>query len=261
MSHLIDTHTHLFVEEFDDERDAVVARALEAGVKHLCLPCINASSVAAINSMCDKYPGVCHPMIGLHPTDVADDYKEQLDSLYSLLQQDERYIAVGEVGLDFYWDTTYSNQQVEAFEQQISWAREANLPLVIHSRNAFNELYRVMDGHRDSMLSGIFHCFSGTVEEAEALLTFPGFMLGIGGALTYKKSTLPTVLAGAVPLNRIVLETDSPYLAPVPHRGRRNESAYVVEVVKALASIYGMSYDEVAAITTANAMQVFNKIS
>lgn len=261
MSQLIDTHTHLFVEEFDNERDAVVARALDAGVKHLCLPCINVSSVAAINSMCDKYPGVCHPMIGLHPTDVADDYKEQLDYMYTMLQQDRRYIAVGEVGLDFYWDTTYSNQQVEAFEQQISWAREANLPLVVHSRNAFNELYRIMDTHRNDSLSGIFHCFSGTVEEAEALLTFPGFMLGIGGVLTYKKSTLPAVLAGVVPLNRIVLETDSPYLAPVPHRGRRNESAYVVEVVKALASIYDMSFDEVAAITTANARQVFNKIS
>lgn len=260
MIELIDTHTHLFVEEFDEDRDAAVVRALEAGVGHLCLPCIDISSVESIDAMCKRYPGVCHSMIGLHPTDVKDDYKEQLAQMYNLLDCNDDYIAIGEVGLDFYWDRTYEQQQVEAFEKQIEWAIERRLPLVIHSRNSFDRLYSIMYSHRSDELTGIFHCFSGNVDEASALLEFPGFMLGVGGVLTYKKSTLPQVLATAVPLERIVLETDSPYLAPVPYRGRRNESSYVVEVAKFLANLYNTSFETVAAITTANARKIFTRI-
>ena len=260
MIQLIDTHSHLFVKEFDDDRDAAVERALAAGVRHICLPCIDASSIEPIDAMCNAHPGVCHPMIGLHPTDVDDDYREQLALMRNRLMADECYIAVGEVGLDFYWDDSRKEQQIEVFEQQIGWAMEKRLPLVIHSRSAFEQLYKIMSAHSGDGLTGIFHCFSGTADEAQALLGFPGFMLGIGGVVTYKKSTLPQVLLQAVPLERIVLETDAPYLSPVPHRGRRNESAYVVEVARFLAQLYGVTFEEVAAVTTQNALKVFKAI-
>lgn len=260
MIQLIDTHSHLFVKEFDEDRAAAVERALAAGVAHICLPCIDASSIEPIDAMCRDYPGVCHPMIGLHPTDVGDDYREQLALMHSRLISCDSYIAVGEVGLDFYWDDSRKQQQIEAFETQIGWAKEKNLPLVIHSRSAFDELYRVMSAHRNDGLTGIFHCFSGTADEARALLEFSGFMLGIGGTVTYKKNTLPQVLLEAVPLERIVLETDAPYLSPVPYRGRRNESAYVAEVARFIAQLYCVSFDEVARVTTANAKKVFASI-
>ncbi len=260
MINYIDTHTHLFVEEFDDDRDAAVARAREAGVNCLCLPSINAASIAPIMRMCDKYPDVCYPMIGLHPTDVADDFREQLKQMHSLLRSNNNFIAIGEVGLDFYWDDTRKEQQIEAFETQIEWAASTELPLVIHSRSAFESIRYIMEKHREQKLTGIFHCFSGTADEARALLSFHGFMLGIGGTLTYKKSTLPQILAEAVPLDRIVLETDSPYLAPVPKRGRRNESAYIPHIASHLAAIYNCSQEEIARITTANALKVFTKI-
>lgn len=257
----IDTHTHLFVSEFDEDRDTAVTQAVKAGVGRLCLPCINTSSIAPIMAMCDKYPGTCYPMIGLHPTDVADDYREQLQTMYNTLQNNNRFIAIGEVGLDFYWDDTRKEQQIEAFERQIEWAATLGLPLVIHSRSAFDTIYNIMEQHRSKALTGIFHCFSGSIEEARALLSFPGFMLGIGGTVTYKKSTLPQVLKEIVPLDRIVLETDSPYLAPVPKRGRRNESAYIPYIAEFLSNIYCCDESEIARITTENALRVFTKIN
>ena len=260
MIEYIDTHTHLFVEEFDDDRDAAVARAIEAGVGRLCLPCIDASSIAPIMEMCDRYPTVCYPMIGLHPTNVADDYREQLKKMHTALKENNRFIAIGEVGLDFYWDDTRKEQQIEAFETQIEWAAAEGLPLVIHSRSAFESICDVMEKHQEQQLTGIFHCFSGTTDEARTLLGYPGFMLGIGGTLTYKKSTLPAVLAEAVPLERIVLETDSPYLSPVPKRGGRNESAYIPYIANHLAKIYNCSTEDVARITTENALKIFKKI-
>lgn len=260
MIDFVDTHTHLFVEEFDGDRDAAVLRAIEAGVRRLCLPCIDLSSVVPMLQMCERHAGVCFPMMGLHPTEVADDYLCRLEQMHSLLASDDRFIAVGEVGIDLYWDTSRKAQQLDAFERQIIWARNKRLPLVIHSRNAFGELYATMDRHRGEGLTGVFHCFSGTADEARSLLGFDGFMLGIGGALTYKKSTLPATLAKAVPLERIVLETDSPYLAPVPHRGKRNESAYVPRVAEFLAGIYGVTMEHIADVTTANAERIFKKI-
>ena len=260
MVQLIDTHSHLFVKEFDEDREAAVGRAIEAGVTHICLPCIDASSIEPIDAMCKAYPGVCLPMMGLHPTDVKEDYREQLALMHGRLVSDDSYIAVGEVGLDFYWDDNRKMQQIESFKMQIGWAKEKSLPLVIHSRSAFEELYDVMSAYRNDGLTGIFHCFSGSADEARALLEFPGFMLGVGGAVTYKKSTLPQVLLEAVPLERIVLETDAPYLSPVPYRGRRNESAYVAEVARFIAQLYGVSFEEVARITTENARRVFVSI-
>ena len=256
MISFVDTHTHLFVQEFDGDRNAAVQRALEAGVTRLCLPSITEESIPAIMAMCEEFPGVCYPMIGLHPTELGDDYKAVLDRMYARLKSDNRYIAVGEVGLDFYWDDTRKREQFEAFDTQIEWAHETGLPLAIHSRSAFDELYDMMEAHRGKGLTGVFHCFSGSEDEARKLLSFDGFSLGIGGVVTYKKSTLPAVLAN-VPLERIVLETDSPYLPPVPFRGKRNESAYVPYIAEFLAGVYGCSVEEVARVTTGNAERLF----
>ena len=259
MIEFIDTHTHLFEPEFAEDREAVVQRAVEAGVKTLCLPCITEASLSRMEEMCERFPGICYPMIGLHPTELGDDYQVVLDRMYKDLIGNDRYIAVGEVGLDFYWDDTRKKEQLDAFRQQIEWAAETGLPLAIHSRSAFEDLYNVMEEYRSKGLTGVFHCFSGDADEAQKMLSFDGFYLGIGGVVTYKKSTLPSVLAD-VPLERVVLETDSPYLAPVPRRGKRNESSYIPFVAQKLAEIYGCSVEEVAAVTTENARRLFPKI-
>ena len=260
MIEFVDTHTHLFEPEFNDDRGSVVERAVEAGVRTLCLPCINHTSLERIADMCKRYRGVCYGMVGLHPTELGDDYAGVLDAMYNCLQKDDSVIAVGEVGLDFYWDDSRKKEQIDVFIKQIEWASEFGLPLAIHSRSAFDELYSTMDSCRGKGLSGVFHCFSGTGEEARKLLSFDGFYLGIGGVLTYKKSLLPEVLKN-VPLERIVLETDSPYLSPVPYRGKRNESAYIPYVADFLATVYGKSVEEVAAVTTANARCLFPKLA
>ena len=260
MIEFVDTHTHIFTTEFDADRAGAVQRAKEAGVGTLCLPAINEQSLPALMALCDAYPGICHPMIGLHPTELGDDSNAVLDRMYGLLKADDRFIAIGEVGLDFYWDDTRKEEQKNVLRRQIEWALETELPLVIHSRSAFDELYAIMDEYRGRGLSGVFHCFSGTDDEARKLLSFDGFYLGIGGVVTYKKSTLPDVLK-SVPLERVVLETDSPYLAPVPKRGRRNESAYVPYVADFLSTIYGCDVEHIAAVTTQNARNLFPKIA
>lgn len=260
MTEFVDTHTHLFTSEFDGDRDAVVQRALDAGVAALCLPAINEGAIEPMLAMCDAYPGICYPMMGLHPTDVEKGYLDVLDRMYALLKSSDRFIAVGEVGLDFYWDDTMKREQQDAFRRQVEWASELNLSLAIHSRSAFDELYAIMDEYRGRGLHGVFHCFSGSEDEARKLLSFDGFYLGIGGVVTYKKSTLPAVLS-AVPLERVVLETDSPYLAPVPQRGKRNESSYIPHIAAFLADIYGCTVEDVAAVTSENARKLFPKIA
>ena len=260
MIEFVDTHTHLFTTEFDVDRPAAVQRAIDAGVGTLCLPAINEESLLPLLAMCDAFPGVCYPMIGLHPTELGEDYNAVLDRMYGMLSSDSRFVAIGEVGLDFYWDDTRKREQEEAFRRQIEWAAESSLPLAIHSRSAFNELYSIMDDYRGHGLRGVFHCFSGCDDEACKLLSFDGFYLGIGGVVTYKKSTLPDVLK-RVPLERVLLETDSPYLAPVPMRGKRNESSFVPHVANFLAGIYGCTVEEVAAVTTSNARALFTKIA
>ena len=267
MYNIIDTHGHLFVEEFDDDRAEVMRRAREAGITHILMPNIDMASIKPMLQVCGEFPDLCYPMLGLHPTEVKEDYRLVLDEMKGLLCRhrvgdgNSPFIAIGEVGLDFYWDDTRKEQQIEAFERQIEWAAATGLPLVIHSRSAFDALYEVMERHRNKSLTGIFHCFSGSAEEARALLGFPGFMLGIGGTVTYKKSTLPQVLKEAIPLERIVLETDSPYLAPVPKRGRRNESAYIPHIAEFLSNIYCCDESEIARITTENAKKAFTKIN
>ena len=256
MNRFVDTHTHLFVEEFNDDRAAVVERAIEAGVTKLCLPCITSESIAPIMAMCESHPGVCFPMVGLHPTEIGDDYAHQLQTMRALLDSNDKIIAVGEVGIDLYWDTTYRDRQIEVFETQIAWAREKQLPLVIHSRNAPDDLYDTLVRCNAQDLTGVFHCFSGDVAEMQRLSAFEGFMFGIGGVVTYKKSTLPEVVA-ALPLERILLETDSPYLAPVPRRGKRNESSYIPYIAERVAEIHNTTVERVAAVTTANAERLF----
>ena len=193
-------------------------------------------------------------MIGLHPEEVKTDYQSQLDQMLAMLETNPTlFTAIGEVGLDFYWDETYRKEQIDAFEQQIEWAVRFDMPLMIHARNAFQELTEMMETHRNENLKGVFHCFTGTEDEARKLLTFEGFKLGIGGVLTFKKSTLPQVLKNAVPLSRIVVETDAPYLAPVPHRGKRNESAFIIEIIKRLTEIYACNWENIAIETQKNA--------
>lgn len=253
----IDTHSHIYGEEFDEDRDAVVQRAVEAGAVKILLPNIDANSVGPMLALCDDYPDLCLPMMGLHPTELPDDPQPLLQQMERMLATG-RFIAVGEVGVDLYWDASRREEQMEVLRQQAEWSIRYKLPLVIHSRSAHAELMEVLSPLKDQLCGGIFHCFGGTEEEARELLTFPGFVLGIGGVVTFKKSTLPAVLKDNVPLDRIVVETDAPYLAPTPHRGKRNETAYVPLVIEKLAAIYDTTPEEVAHITTHTAKSLFN---
>lgn len=252
----IDTHSHLFLEEFTDDLPLVIQRAKAAGVSRIYMPNIDCSTIKPLLDTVARYPGYCFPMIGLHPTSVNEGFREELNVMRKMLEQPNPFVAIGEVGMDLYWDQTYLKEQLEAFDTQIQWAAEYQLPLVIHSRDSFQEVYQVMRRQEDKKLKGIFHSFTGTREEAEKLLQFEGFCLGINGVVTFKKSTLPEVLKN-VPLERIVLETDSPYLTPAPNRGKRNESANVRDTLLKLAVIYQSSPEEVAEITTRNALKIF----
>lgn len=258
---MIDTHSHIYEPVFDADREEVVMRARQAGVECILLPNINAQSIGQMLDMCRRNPGYCFPMLGLHPEDIGEDYVQVLADMKALLDAPGHpYVAIGEVGLDYYWDKSKVKEQDEVFRTQIEWAIEYRLPLMIHCRSAHRRLVETMSEYRDEALSGVFHCFGGTAEEALELLQFPGFMLGIGGVVTYKNSPLPKTLQ-SVPLERIVLETDAPYLTPVPYRGKRNESAYVVEVLRKVAYIYNVSEQEAESVTNSNAKRVFQLIN
>lgn len=253
---LIDTHSHLFLEEFTEDLPQVMERARNAGVSYIFMPNIDSTTIDSMMSVCNAYSGFCYPMIGLHPTSVNESYERELAIVYERLSAPNNFIAIGEIGLDLYWDKTFLKEQLVAFEKQIEWALEFNLPIVIHSREAFDYIYKVMEPYKNTALSGVFHSFTGTQEEADRLLEFEGFMLGINGVVTFKKTTLPETLL-TVPLERIVLETDSPYLTPVPNRGKRNESAYVKDTLNKVAEIYRMTDEYVAEVTSENALKVF----
>lgn len=270
MLSFIDTHCHLDGEEFAADRDEVVTRARAAGVSKILVPAIDLKSCQSVLDVCRQYPDYCYPMFGLHPEEVRADWRQQLDSLGTVLSESLQTkthsepfplspIAIGEVGLDYYWSREFEQEQLEAFEEQVRWSVETRLPLMIHCRKAQNEMVAILRRYADDLSGGVFHCFTGNEIEARELLQFNRFVLGIGGVLTFKKSNLPQTLA-VVPLNRIVLETDAPYMAPVPHRGQRNEPAFVFEVLRKLAEVYGVSEDEVARQTTANVFEVFKKI-
>lgn len=256
---MIDTHSHIYGEEFKEDIEDVLLLAEQAGVEKIFLPNINVHTLQPMLSLCQRHPDFLYPMLGLHPTDLTADYVRDLDFLESRLQPEHPYIAIGEVGLDYYWSQEFYEEQQTAFRRQIEWAIDYHLPLMIHTRSAHRELVTIMNDYRHAGLSGVFHCFGGSLEEAQELLSFEGFVLGIGGVLTYKKSTLPEVLRH-VPLSRIVLETDAPYLAPVPYRGKRNESSFVVETMRFLSNIYNVGEDEVESVTNATVKRIFSNI-
>ena len=221
------------------------------------VPAIDLKSVDTVLRVCRDNSGFAYPMIGLHPEEVKEDWQEQLHAMRQMLQDSHPFIAIGEVGLDYYWSREYADEQLEAFEEQVKWSIETRLPLMIHCRKAQNEMVALLRKYKDQLPGGVFHCFTGNVHEAEELMTFPRFVLGIGGVSTFKSSHLREDLPAAVPLDRIVRETDSPYMAPVPLRGQRNESAFLPHVIKTLAASYGVSEDEVAQTTTRTALAVF----
>lgn len=253
---IIDTHIHLDGEEFADDIDDVVARAKQAGVSRMLLPAIDYNTTEAVAAVAQRFDGYALPMIGLHPEEVKADWREVLARLRPKVGKP--FVAIGEVGLDFYWSREFESQQLEAFEEQVKWSVETRLPLMIHCRKAQNEMVGIMKKYKTELPGGVFHCFTGNEKEAEQLLDFPNFVLGIGGVLTFKKSNLPTVLATSVPIDRIVLETDAPYMAPVPMRGKRNESSYLVHVVAKMAEAYGVAAEDIERITTATAERVFS---
>lgn len=267
---IVDTHTHLDGEEFDEDRSEVILRAKEAGVGMVFLPAIDVKTSEAVLKLSHEYPGYAYPMVGLHPEEVKADWKEQLKKIEAILDEHltavdglngikykSDYIAIGEIGLDFYWSREFEKEQLEAFEKQVEWSCETGLPLMIHCRKAQNEMLHILRKWKDKLPGGVFHCFTGNQQEAKELLEYDNFVLGIGGVSTFKSSHLREDLPAAVPLERIVLETDSPYMAPVPYRGKRNESAFVVQVMKTLATAYGVSEEEVAKVTNQNVERVF----
>ena len=254
-----DTHTHLDGEEFKADLPDVIGRAKAQGVGRVLVPAIDLKSVDTVLAVCRQFPGYAFPMIGLHPEEVKADWETQLRQLKARFTE-ASFIAIGEVGLDFYWDRTFEREQLLAFEAQVEWAVEKQLPLMIHCRKAQNELLHILKRYEKELSGGVFHCFTGNQKEAEQLLKFDRFALGIGGVLTFKSSHLREDLPAVVPLERIVLETDSPYMAPVPHRGERNESAFVRLVLEKLAEVYGVSAEEVAQTTEENVRRIFTKI-
>lgn len=254
LPHIIDTHAHIYLDEFNSDMSAMLERAREAGVGRIYMPGISSAEIPNLLQTEAGHPELCAAMMGLHPCYVGDDYKGELDIVADWLSK-RSFAAVGEVGLDFHWDLTHVEAQREAFSTQAGWAAELGLPVVIHSRKSTDACIEIIRGLQDGRLKGIFHCFSGTVEEAKEIIDL-GFYLGIGGVLTYKNGGLAPVIE-AVGLDRLVLETDAPYLTPVPFRGKRNEPAHLKLVGQRLSEIAGLPYAEVAAITTRNARAVF----
>ncbi len=249
-----DTHTHLYVEQFEEDRDLVVKRALDAGVSRLFVPAIDASYFPAMFDLEKKYPEQVFLMAGLHPTHVKGNYKEELDKISNIMNRHQFY-GIGEIGIDLYWDKTFIKEQQEAFKTQINWAKEKNLPIVIHCRDAFDEIFEVLDDVKDEKLFGIFHCFTGDLEQAKKAVSY-NMKLGIGGVVTFKNGKIDKFL-DQIPLKDIVLETDAPYLAPTPFRGKRNESSYLLKVAEKMAEIYQVNKGEIARITTQNSKEVF----
>ena len=251
---ITDTHTHLYSEQFDDDRNAMMQRAKNAGVSRFFIPAIDSSYSKSMFQLEKDFPEEVFLMMGLHPTSVNENYLEELAHVKNWIDKRDFY-AIGEIGIDLYWDKSFLKQQQEAFKTQIQWAKEKKLPIVIHCRDAFDEIFDVLESEKSANLYGIFHCFTGTKEQAEKAI-FYNMKLGIGGVVTFKNGKIDQFL-NEIDIKHIVLETDSPYLAPIPYRGKRNESSYITEVIDKLATIYGLSFDEIAAITTQNSKNIF----
>jgi TatD DNase family protein len=251
---LIDTHCHLYLPEFADDRAAMMERAFAEGIESFCFPAIDSAVIDDMLALEAAYPGKCHAMMGLHPCSVKENWEAELAIVADWLAK-RRFVAVGEIGLDYYWDKSFAEQQLAAFHRQTEWALQYDIPIVIHSREAMDDCIAVVKTHQQGRLKGIFHCFSGTYEQARQIIDL-GFYLGIGGVLTYKNAGMAPVLA-QIGLEHLVLETDAPYLSPVPMRGKRNESSYIKYVLQRLAEVKECPADEVARITTANAEKIF----
>ena len=252
---LIDTHIHLYLPEFDTDRDEMVNRSITAGVEKLLMPNIDIHSVEPMLSAADRYKEICYPMIGLHPTSVKTDYKSQLNELETIASK-HKFIAIGETGIDLFWDKSYMTQQIEAFRRQVEFAIRSELPVVIHSRDSIREVFSVLNEFRGEKLKGVFHAFSGDLKDAENVKEL-GFKVGIGGPLTFRNSQLDKIIK-EIGCEHVILETDSPYLAPVPFRGKRNESSYICIINKKLAEVLEITEEESAAITFENSCRLFN---
>jgi TatD DNase family protein len=256
MSFLIDTHAHLYAEEFTEDLSEMMQRGNDVGLRAILLPNIDVSSIEPMEKLAAEYPQ-CIQMMGLHPTYVKENWEEELKTIEEkLFANPGQYCAVGEIGMDLYWDKTFLEEQKQVFRTQIRWAKELNLPIAIHVRKAFDELFEIMDQEWTPELRGVFHCYTGSIEQVKKILKYKQFYFGIGGVLTYKNAGLQEVLPH-IPLNRLVLETDAPYLSPVPHRGKRNESSYVAEVAGKMVDILGISMDEIKKATSQNAIELF----
>ncbi|MBS2210436.1 TatD family hydrolase [Carboxylicivirga mesophila] len=252
---MIDTHSHIYLSDFDTDREEVVEKARVAGVEKILLPNVDIETIEAMHQLEAMYEGYCLAMMGIHPTSIGADYKQLLKQARSFIDRRD-YIAIGEIGIDLYWDKTYKVEQMDAFEQQIIWAKDKGLPIVIHCRDAFPEVFEVVEKQLDESLFGVFHSFGGNEAEAARILEYKSFMLGINGVVTFKNTNLREVLKG-VPLNKVVLETDAPYLAPVPKRGKRNEPVYLERIAETIAGVYNVNADEVKQQTTSNAKKLF----
>jgi|SRR5690554_575004 len=251
----IDTHAHLYTDQFDEDREMMIQRALDSGVNKIFLPNIDISSIPKMEQLAKDYPEMCYSMMGIHPCSVIKDWKTQFEEVKTHYKRGH-HIAIGEIGIDLYWDKTLQKEQTESFRAQINWAKEEKLPIVIHCRDAFDEIFEVLDQENDEQLFGVFHCFTGNKEQAQRILNYGGFKLGIGGVVTFKNSGVDKAIQN-IDLKNIVLETDAPYLAPSPFRGKRNESAYIPYIAKKLSEIHSISEEEVGKITSQNALEVF----
>lgn len=252
----IDTHNHIYLPEFDEDRSSVIEEAIKAGVTKFLLPNVDSSTIGAMLQLSESYPENCFPMMGLHPTSVKENVEEELAIVEKLLKK-QTFIAIGEIGIDLYWDKTFVQEQEEAFKFQVALAKKYNLPIVIHSRDSFDELFNLLDKIHTPELNGVFHCFTGTEKQAQKIVNEYGFKLGIGGVLSFKNSGLADQIKN-IGLEHIILETDAPYLAPVPYRGKRNQPVYIPLIAQKLAEVKGVSVDEIAEITTQNAKKLFN---
>ncbi len=251
---LTDTHTHLYSEAFEEDRGEVIKKALDLGIKRFFIPAIDSTYTNSMLDLEKRYPDHMFLMMGLHPTHVKENYREELDHVEKMLQK-RKFYAVGEIGIDLYWDKTFLKEQQKAFRYQIGLAKKYKLPIVIHCRESFDEIFEILESEIDQDLFGIFHCFTGTLEQAKKAISY-NMKLGIGGVATFKNGKIDTFL-NDIDLKHIVLETDAPYLAPVPFRGKRNESAYLVKIAEKLADIYNVSNEKIAHITTINSKEVF----
>ncbi|MCF6223361.1 MAG: TatD family hydrolase [Flavobacteriaceae bacterium] len=251
---ITDTHTHLYSEQFNADRDEVMQRAFNNKVSRFFIPAIDSSYYESMFALEKQYPNNVFLMTGLHPTSVKENYKEELELVKNLIQE-RKFYAIGEIGIDLYWDKSFLQQQQDAFKTQINWAKENKLPIAIHCRDAFDEIFEILEAEKDSKLFGVFHCFTGDIKQAKQAIDC-GMKLGIGGVVTFKNGKIDQFL-NEIPLRHIVLETDAPYLAPTPYRGKRNESSYIVNVVNKLADIYGVAPEKIAEQTTKNSKDLF----